>query len=380
VGTAANAAATAAKEDPSWFDYVLVKPIEYGIEAFSGFLRSQGIEQAYGPSIILFTLALKLLTFPLNKQQIESTTKMQAIQPAAKKLQEKYRDRDPARLNQELQKLYAENEVNPLAGCLPALAQIPIFIGFYRSLLALAKEDKITEGFLWLPSLEGPSADYTQGITWLTDNWVDGHPALGWHDTLCYLVLPVVLVASQYVSTSILTPKSDDPAQQQSQAILKFLPLMIGWFSLNVPSGLGLYWLVNNVFTTASTVLIRRSVGTPEMATATASAVAMDPPKTSSGFGRRFGEVVTKTDDSTGTKVTIKPPGAAMAPTRAERRGANPFDSPLEPVTVEVVSEAAADSTVVEATTAVLDDSMPPPSPTMQKKRKKAKRTKGKKK
>ena len=70
------------------------------------------------------TAALKLLTYPLTKQQIESTTKMQAIQPAAKALQEKYRDRDPARLNQELQKLYTDNQVNPLAGCLPAFAQV----------------------------------------------------------------------------------------------------------------------------------------------------------------------------------------------------------------------------------------------------------------
>merc|ERR1711965_1171268 len=75
---------------------------------------------------------------------------MQAIQPAVKKLQEKYKDRDPARLNQELQKLYADNQVNPLAGCLPSLAQIPIFIGLYRSVLNLAKEDKLTESFLWL--------------------------------------------------------------------------------------------------------------------------------------------------------------------------------------------------------------------------------------
>eukprot|EP00966_Prymnesium_polylepis_P165189 3819138-Prymnesium_polylepis.1 len=202
---------------------------------------------------------------------------MQAIQPAAKKLQEKYKDRDPARLNQELQKLYADNQarraaaakrprlrsalpaaclrakrrqplrdrvqlltsggapapcvraqVNPLAGCLPAFAQIPIFIGFYRALLALAKEDLLTEPFLWIPSLEGPSRDYTEGIKWLTDGWSNGAPPLGWSDTAAYLVLPVVLTASQFLSTQLLTPKNDDPAQQQSQAILKFLPLMIG--------------------------------------------------------------------------------------------------------------------------------------------------------
>merc|ERR1719506_3387361 len=107
-------------------------------------------------------------------------------------------------------------------------------------------------------------ASSQEGIGWLTE-WSNGAPKLGWDATLAYLVLPVLLVVSQYISTSILTPKTDDPAQQQSQAILKFLPLMIGWFSLNVPSGLGLYWLTNNLVTTLSTVLIRRSVQTPEL-------------------------------------------------------------------------------------------------------------------
>jgi membrane protein insertase Oxa1/YidC/SpoIIIJ len=119
--------------DPQMFEFDFVKPVEMGIELFAGGLRSLGVQQSYGPAILTFTLGLKALTFPLNKQQIESTTKMQAVAPAAKKLQERYRNKDPARLNLELQKLYQENEVNPLAGCLPAFAQIPIFILFYRA-------------------------------------------------------------------------------------------------------------------------------------------------------------------------------------------------------------------------------------------------------
>merc|ERR1719482_627876 len=257
-------------------DIDFVKPVEMGIELLAGGLRSVGVPQSYGPAIIAFTLGLKALTFPLNKQQIESTTKMQAIAPAAKKLQDRYRNKDPARLNMELQKLYAENEVNPLAGCLPALAQIPIFILFYRALLRLAEDDLLQERFLWIPSLEGPVRNAQEGIGWLTQNWVDNAPALGWHDTAAYLVLPVVLTLSQYASTALITPKTDDPSQQQSQAILKFLPLMIGWFSLNVPQGLGLYWLANNFATTATTLIIRRNVGTPEMATAGATAPIID--------------------------------------------------------------------------------------------------------
>lgn len=99
----------------------------------------------------------------------------------------------------------------------------------------------------------------------------------------------MLLVASQYVSTSILTPKSDDPAQQQTQAILKFLPLMIGWFSLSVPSGLGLYWITNNVVTTATTLLIRNSVPTPAVAGMDSGVSAPEPVK-AQGFGRQYGK------------------------------------------------------------------------------------------
>lgn len=179
----------AAGAEPSWFDDLVVFPFEYAIVGLHNGLKGIGITDAYGPSIIMFTIGVKALTFPLTKVQIESTTKMQAIAPAAKALQEKYRDRDPARLNSELQKLYADNNANPLAGCLPAIAQIPLFIGLYRSLLNLADANRLDESFLWLPSLEGPVRSYTEGISWLTQ-WENGVPRLGWADTLAYLVLP----------------------------------------------------------------------------------------------------------------------------------------------------------------------------------------------
>lgn len=343
------------ERDPGWFDLLLVKPFELAIIALHDGLKGAGIEEAFGPAIILFTIALKLLTLPLNKQQIESTSKMQAIQPAAKRLQEKYRNADPARLNMELQKLYQENQVNPLAGCLPSLAQIPIFIGLYRSVLNLAKENKLSESFLWLPSLEGPVSDYNEGIGWLTGNadlgyaWHGLNPPLGWSSTFAYLVLPVLLVVSQYVSMSILTPKSDDPAQQQSQAILKFLPLMIGWFSLNVPSGLGLYWMTNNVLTTLTTVLIRKGV-TP--ATAGGPDLSLTPlaePPKAQGFGRQFGGVI-ETNGDDGTAVTIRPPSMSK---RAARRQAAPVDATVVETSATSVIDAEVEA--LESAAAVVD-------------------------
>lgn len=96
------------------------------------------------------------------------------------------------------------------------------------------------------------------GLGWLSLQ--DGAPPLGWHDTASYLVLPILLVISQYISQKIISPQQNqDPSQQQANAILKFIPFMIGWFSLNVPSGLTLYWFTNNLVTTAQQVYLRRS-------------------------------------------------------------------------------------------------------------------------
>jgi len=357
IADVAVAAADAAPADPSWFDSLIVFPFEFVLTSLHDALKGAGVKEAWGPAIIGFTVAVKLLTFPLTKVQIESTTKMQAIAPAAKVLQDKYKERDPARLNSELQKLYADNQVNPLAGCIPAIAQIPLFIGLYRSLLNLANDNVLSESFLFLPSLEGPVRSYTEGIGWLTE-WESGAPRLGWADTLAYLVLPVVLVASQYASTALLTPKSDDPAQAQSQQILKFLPLMIGWFSLSVPSGLGLYWLTNNVVTTVTTLGIRASVSTDDMVlTSATTAVAVEPKP--AGFGRKFGEIIESTDGA-GTTTTIRPPGA----TKKERRAAAAADGSVPAAAVVDVAAGAA----------AVDGDVPDSSKSAKKKKARAKK------
>lgn len=152
-----------------------------------------------------------------------------------------------------------------------------------------------------------------------------------------------MLTLSQYASTALLTPKSDDPAQAQSQAILKFLPLMIGWFSLNVPSGLGLYWLTNNLVTTASTLAIRASVNADMAAATPAAPTAAAEPKPA-GFGAR---PTVQTSVVDGTKVTIKPPGAM---TRKERKS----DDDAETVDMaEVGAGAEADAGVSARQSAV---------------------------
>ncbi len=97
---------------------------------------------------------------------------------------------------------------------------------------------------------------------------------MGWEGTLPYLILPVFLVISQFVSMQLMQPKSQDPEQQQANVVLKLLPIMIGWFSLNVPSALCIYWVVNNIVTTATTLLIRNSMPDPVTATGGGAAAA----------------------------------------------------------------------------------------------------------
>ena len=236
---------------------------------------------SYGVAIVLFTLILKAATFPLNKAQIESTTKMQALQPAIKKIQATYAA-DPDKMNMMMAQLYQENELNPLAGCLPSLLQIPVFIALYRALLSLAREDLLEESFLWIPNLEGPVFG-AQNADWLFkfDNWNGAVPPLGWADTAAYLALPVLLVVAQSVSTQLLQPpgQSDDPNAPGNNAVLKFLPVMVGFFSLNVPAGLTIYWFCNNLITTASTLYIRGTVEANPVTMGGASAAPPAPKK-----------------------------------------------------------------------------------------------------
>lgn len=242
------------KKTGLWGNFVGL--VESAIVSLHGVLERAGVPGAYGFSIIFFTFIVKALTFPLNKKQMESTMRMQALAPRLKKIQTDYKD-NPSVQNQMIAQMYKDENINPLAGCLPVFAQIPVWIALYRSVLNLAADDLLKEPFLWLPSLQGPVSKTGQGLnTWLFP-LVDGAPPIGWHDALCYLVLPVILVATQFYTTKLLQPPTQDSQQQQVNSFLKFMPLLIGWFSLNVPSGLGVYWVTNNLLSTVQTVYIR---------------------------------------------------------------------------------------------------------------------------
>ena len=156
----------------------------------------------------------------MNYQQIASTQKTQALNPKIQEIRGKYANNKDLQ-NQMTALLYEQTKVNPLAGCLPAILQIPVFLALYRSFLSLAQQNKLEEPFLWLPNLQGPVYNGARNIDWLTVGWHDNIPPLGWHDTLAFLTIPLFLYVAQAISLQVLTPPSDDPTVQQTQVMLK---------------------------------------------------------------------------------------------------------------------------------------------------------------
>jgi len=248
-----------------WGTYI--KTVEDGIFTLHDFFNDVGVPFPYAISIFCFVLGVKFVTLPLNWQQLSSTSSMKAMKPQQDLVRKWYGDNKDM-LNLQTGALYERFNVNPLAGCLPSLAQIPVFLGVYYSVTSIAKAKIYNEGFLWIPSLSGPIADRRDGISWLTENWVDGAPALGWDATLAYLTIPAILVVTQTVSLQLLgsfdalEASADDPSQastmQTTAVVLRLLPFMLGWFAMNAPAGLGLYWVFNNILTTTTTVTIKK--------------------------------------------------------------------------------------------------------------------------
>jgi YidC/Oxa1 family membrane protein insertase len=194
-------------------------------------------------SLAVFTLLIRVITFPLTLQQMRSTKKMTELQQsdAFKKMQEKYA-KDKEKLGQETMKLYQAAGVNPLGGCLPTVIQFPILIGLYQAInLAMAASP------VQLLALSKHLYPFLPNVTSLIpiDNrflWLN----LGLPDP--YFIITVLVVATTWIQSKVMTPPSADPqAAQMSQSMAVTMPLMIGWMSLQFPSGLSIYWIIGNI-------------------------------------------------------------------------------------------------------------------------------------
>jgi YidC/Oxa1 family membrane protein insertase len=193
--------------------------------------------KSYALAIIIMTIIIRSLLWPLQNAATKSMRKMAKLSPIMNELREKYKD-DPQRMNQETMKLYKEYGVNPFGGCLPMLVQIPIFFGFYGML------DKAIElrnsSFLWVHDLSQPDTVFHIG----------GIPIN---------VLPLVMAATQLWQMSI-TPKTGDPAQQR---MFLFMPLIFLFICYNYASGLALYWTVQNLFFVTQMYLTKNQADAP---------------------------------------------------------------------------------------------------------------------
>ena len=212
--------------------------------------------------------ATRALLLPLSIQQSKSSEYMKALKPYVTEIKARYKGNEEAQ-NRAVGKLYEDANQNPLSGCLLSLAQIPIFLGLYRGIRLLALDGALEEPFLFIPSLEGPVSPPTyRGLDWLLQGWtsIDNMPTpqLGWETTLAFLTMPVLLVVLQSFTMSVLQPPVDQEAtdeekkqQETTQTVLKVLPLMIGFFSLQVPAGLTIYWLSSNLFTLTQSLAVK---------------------------------------------------------------------------------------------------------------------------
>jgi YidC/Oxa1 family membrane protein insertase len=187
---------------------------------------------------------------------------MQKIQPLQLKINKAYgKKEEEMEKAQKLQEMFTTAQVSPLAGCGPALVQIPVFLSLYRSLQNLIAEDKLNAGFLWVPSLEGPVTG-SGGTDWLFSVF-SGNPTWGYLGTLQFLSLTLILYVCQTAAIKLNTPPRADPdapltpQEEQSKSVSDILPLFITFFSLSVPAGLSIYWIANSILTTGITLALK---------------------------------------------------------------------------------------------------------------------------
>ena len=186
---------------------------------------------SYGVAIILLTTLIKMLLYPLTVKQVKSMKAMQELSPKMKKIQEKYKD-NPQVMQQKVGALYKEAGVNPLAGCLPLLIQMPIMIGIFYGIrdYNYAAHPEIVTSFLWLADISKADPTY---------------------------VLPVLSALTTFIQTKQTMPTNGGGAQ--NKMMMYFMPLFIGYISLTFPAGLVLYWVVMNIMQIAQQSIMNRA-------------------------------------------------------------------------------------------------------------------------
>ena len=221
--------------DYGWFA-VVAKPLFVALRWIYEHVVSN-----YGWAIILLTVFINMVLFPLKISSLRSSMKMQKLQPQLKAIQEKYKHlkmKDPRRnqMSQETMELYKKHGVNPLGACLPMLLQIPFLYGFYKVLIVSIEMRHAPWISWWVPDLSAPEPDL---VRWLPIKF-----------------LPLLMCGTQFLLQKMSPMPSADPTQQK---IMLFMPVMFLFFFWYISSGLVLYWLTGNLVGIAQQWYINRT-------------------------------------------------------------------------------------------------------------------------
>ncbi|MBN2419777.1 MAG: membrane protein insertase YidC, partial [Deltaproteobacteria bacterium] len=206
------------------FFSIIAGPLHFILNFFNGFLNN------YGLSIILLTIIIKIIFWPLTHKSQKSMKEMQKLQPLMAKIREKYKD-NREMMNKELMGLYRTYKVNPMSGCLPMLIQIPVFFALYR-VLNSSIELRHAPFALWINDLSAPDRLFSFSFSIPFMDPPHGIP-----------VLTLLMGASMFLQQK-LQPMVGDPSQAK---IMMFMPIMFTVMFINFPSGLVLYWLTQNI-------------------------------------------------------------------------------------------------------------------------------------
>ncbi len=239
--------------------YQILRPIQNVLEHIVIFLYNNVIAN-YGIVIILLTIIVRIALVPLTMSQTKSMAKMQKLQPEMKELQKKYKD-DKQKLQQETMEFYRKNNVNPLAGCLPLLLQMPVFFALFQ---ALRSPSEIVTNILGNFNIGGvangiktglagflPAAEFTiKGLAnpnynflWMNLNEKDP-----------YYILVILMVATMFMTTKMTTA---DPKQAKTMYIM---PVVFGFISFQFPSGILIYWVTSNIWGIGQQWIVNRMV------------------------------------------------------------------------------------------------------------------------
>lgn len=206
--------------DFGWFKFLAIPMLKFMLFIYD-------FTKNYGLAIIILTIVVKLLTYPLTIKSMESMKKMQTIQPKLMEIKAKFKN-DPQKMNTAMMDLYKKHGVNPMGGCLPMLIQIPIFFALYKALLI---------------SVELKGSPF---IFWITD--------LSEKDP--YYITPIIMGITMFIQQK-MTPSTMDPMQQK---IFLLMPIIFTFLFLSFPSGLVIYWLTNNVLSIAQQYYINKKL------------------------------------------------------------------------------------------------------------------------